>query len=298
MKLIREHCCCPSFLIAVAGPWLCVLGAVFVDYVVVEELTDFIWIGDHPYKDYKVKSVARILASLGKGLAELEEFYKGLPLNNPQPDHQRFFPFIQHYTVEGVVIKFKYQEYLKPKTPESASKALFIATTETEEPRHIIVKFVERYNTEAHRLLAASNHAPELIYYSTDDPDPPNLGGLFMVVMEYVDGQTAHDWYGKQRLPQHIFKQVEEALGILHEQNLVFGDLRQPNIMIKKDERVLLIDFDWCGNHNTNTYPFRLNDDRDPERGIGWHAGVKRGGTMKKEHDVHMLDKMRPVLIS
>jgi hypothetical protein len=36
---------------ALVGPWICILGAVFVDQVVVEELMDLIWIGGHPRKD-------------------------------------------------------------------------------------------------------------------------------------------------------------------------------------------------------------------------------------------------------
>lgn len=87
--------------------------------------------------------------------------------------------------------------------------------------------------------------------------------------MGYVDGKTAHQRY---QLPQPILDQVEEALGILHATNIVFGDLRHPNIMINKDERVLFIDFDWCGMHEEDTYPVSLNDFRDPANIIiNWH---------------------------
>src|ERR1700738_4719285 len=95
MKPIRNSCCCPTFLIALAGPWICVLGAVFVDHVVVQELTDFIWIGGHPYNDDKLKSVARILAALGEGITELVDFYSNLTPHNSQQDSQHFSPFIR-----------------------------------------------------------------------------------------------------------------------------------------------------------------------------------------------------------
>ncbi|KAI9460117.1 hypothetical protein BJY52DRAFT_1168714, partial [Lactarius psammicola] len=75
MDSFRNRCCCPSFLIAFTGPWICILGAVFVDHVVVQQLTDFIWIGGHPYDDDKLVSVTRILASLGAGITELRQFY-------------------------------------------------------------------------------------------------------------------------------------------------------------------------------------------------------------------------------
>lgn len=87
---------------------------------------------------------------------------------------------------------------------------------------------------------------------------------------------------------------VEEALGILHAKNIVFADLRHPNIMINKDERVLLIDFDWCRMHEEDTYTVSLNDFRDPANSINWHPDVKRGGRMAKEHDTFRLESMRP----
>lgn len=60
--------------------------------------------------------------------------------------------------------------------------------------------------------------------------------------------------YGIEQLPQPIFNQVEEALQVLHAENMVFAGLRPPNIMITKDEqRVQLIDFDWCGVHKEDT---------------------------------------------
>ncbi|KAI9456037.1 hypothetical protein BJY52DRAFT_1384109 [Lactarius psammicola] len=291
MEPVRNRCCCPTFLIALAGPWMCILGAVFVDHVVIEELTDFIWIGGHHYNDGKIKSVARILAALGTGIEELTQFYTNLTPHSSSQDPQRFYPFIRQYSVEGRVVRFSYQAYLVQKTPESHSKAIFLAITENEdeqEPRRkIVVKFVQRYNAEAHRLLATEGLAPELFYCSTKDPD---LAGLTMVVMEYIDGTTAHQRFSNDRLPQHIFDQVEKALRTLHARNFVFGDFRYPNIMITKDDRVRFIDFDWCGVHEEDTYPLSLNDAPD----INWHSDVKRGGKMSKLHDTYMLERMRP----
>jgi len=276
---------------------MCILGAVFVDHVVVQELTDFIWMGGHPYNDDKIKSVTRVLAALGRGIAELEEFYKELSFDDSQ-DPQRFFPFIRHYTVGEQIVRFSYKAYLMRKNLNSPSKAIFLATTDIEDRRdsrqEIVVKFVQRYNPEAHRLLAIAGRAPELLYCSKEDPHAPDLAGLIMVVMGYVDGKTAHQRYGNQHLPQPIFEQVEEALGILHAKKIVFADLRHPNIMITNDERVLLIDFDWCGMHEEDTYPVSLNDARNTTDSINWHPDVKRGSRMAKEHDIFRLERMKP----
>ncbi|KAH9971624.1 hypothetical protein BJV74DRAFT_865776 [Russula compacta] len=83
-----------------------------------------------------------------------------------------------------------------------------------------------------------------------------------MVVMGYVHGETAHKQYGNRPLPQAVLSQVQDAIKILHAENIVFGDIRSPDIMLTEDERVMLIDFDWCGVYAEGTYPFSLNDAR------------------------------------
>jgi hypothetical protein len=36
---------CPTFLVASAGPWIVILGAVITDGVIVQRLTDYVWVG-------------------------------------------------------------------------------------------------------------------------------------------------------------------------------------------------------------------------------------------------------------
>ncbi|KAH8990253.1 hypothetical protein EDB92DRAFT_1799093, partial [Lactarius akahatsu] len=195
---IRNSCCCPTFLTAIAGPWMCILGAVYVESAVVQQLTDFIWIGSHPYDDRKLELVTRILATLRTGIAELQEFNRALSNRGVPHDSQRFFPFVRYYSVEGCVVNFSYRSYLFPDTsdtPKSPSKAMFIATTEVER-RDIIVKFTQRCNAEAHRHLATEGLTPELLYCSKEDPNSADLAGLVMTVMEHIDGKTAYEQYG------------------------------------------------------------------------------------------------------
>ncbi|CAE6474273.1 unnamed protein product, partial [Rhizoctonia solani] len=45
---LTNRCYSPSILIAIAGPWMCVLGAVFLNRPVVQPLTDLIWVGSNP----------------------------------------------------------------------------------------------------------------------------------------------------------------------------------------------------------------------------------------------------------
>ena len=128
---------------------------------------------------------------------------------------------------------------------------MFLASIESEGGRHsdqtVVIKFARIYDAGGHRLLADAGHAPELLYYSIED-----LGGLIVVVTGCVLGETAHKRYGINPLPQAIFNQVEDAMPVLHAENIVFGDLRPPNIMVTEQERVMPIDFDWCGARGRN----------------------------------------------
>jgi hypothetical protein len=83
--------------------------------------------------------------ALGRGIAQLEDFYKKLSFCDSQ-DSQCFFPFIRQYTVGEQIVKFSYKAYLTEKVSESPSKVIFLATTETENRQEscqeIVVKFV------------------------------------------------------------------------------------------------------------------------------------------------------------
>jgi hypothetical protein len=155
------------------------------------------------------------------------------------------------------------------------------------------VKFVQTYNATAHRLLAAAGRAPELLYCSMEDCESEYLGGLIMVVMGYLDGKTAQKRYkGKGLLPR-AFEQVEKVVLTLHGEDIVFGDLCLPNIVVMDEGKVMLIDFDWCRRHGVGTYPVSLNDNRDEDKGIDWHPDVKTGGRMMKEHDFYRLSCLK-----
>jgi len=115
---------------ALAGPWICILGAVFVDKVVVQELTDFMWIGGDPYDDGKIQRVARVLGALGEGIKELEEFYSKVGSGEPGKDAQRFFPFIREFVREGQLVRISYKAYLVGKGVDGGMRPIFLARME------------------------------------------------------------------------------------------------------------------------------------------------------------------------
>ena len=153
----------------------------------------------------------------------------------------------------------------------------------------VVVKFTAQYDPNAHRLLANEGFAPAL------HACVPVCGGLFMVAMDFVCGQTAWKATQQSKLPYDIYKDIETAISLLHSHDFVFCDLRTPNIMVvpesDPDSRPhgMLIDFDCVGIYDMGRYPASLNDDL-PEFGS---SGIQRYGTMNKAHNVVMLSRFK-----
>lgn len=162
----------------------------------------------------------------------------------------------------------------------------------------MLVKFTTRYNPDAHRLLAAAGLAPHL--YSCSYV----YGGLYMVVMEFISGEVMEYLVAEKdkTVPLSVFDDVKAAIEKLHEKDIVFGDLRPPNIMCSpksedvdpgsgvktKRLRAKLVDFDWASIDGEGRYTATLHDD-EPEK---WVNGVGRYEVMRKEHDLGMLEKL------
>jgi len=83
-----------------------------------------------------------------------------------------------------------------------------------------------------------------------------------------------------------VQSEVRRALELLHSNGLVFGDLRPPNVMINKNGKVKLVDFNWPGEEGQAKYPSLMS------QGIAWPEGVKALAVMKREHDLDMLGKL------
>lgn len=263
-------------------------GGVFVDRVIIEPLTDYLWIGGGDVGD-PILRFARLFRVLKEGLERLHSHYAGLPINPfrpSKPNPSRFYPFIRSFSVNGNPVDFQYERRLAEQP-----NPMFAGSTTL--GQKIIIKFVTDYHVLAHRILEVEDLAPKLLYYSGEDELAPSLSPYHMVVMEYLDGNTAHDIYSDKPLPTHLFRIVRRAIRLLHENNIVFGDLRPQNIMISGDRsKARLIDFDWCGEHQISRYPVTF----DHQNGIPWHANAGAHTLMMKDHDNHMLRHLNPVI--
>ncbi|KAG8944248.1 hypothetical protein FRC03_002135 [Tulasnella sp. 419] len=265
-----------------AGPWFCVLGAIFLDKILVQPLTNYICLSPYP-EEKQSYYIAQVFTVLSEGISALNKFYRSLPsYSGAMLRQRRFDPYIRSYICNVTKQKqtFEYLGQLVGNQPKS-TKAIFKAETDEPDKKSIVVKFAERYNVAAHLLLAKNGFAPKLLYPPSDDRIC-RVGTWSMIVMEFVDGQNAAEEYGNRQLPESILKEIKRALDILHGENWVFGDLRLPNIMIRNGQP-LLVDFDWCAREGEGTYPINLN-----HLSVKWAKGVERCGLMQKEHDIDM----------
>ena len=249
-------------------------------------------------------TVARLFMALADALGCLQDYYLNVDIASPEERRNCIFPERRSYPGESGCVQFKYLSQL---FPDQKNKAIFKALTS--DGRTIIVKFTDRYNATAHRLVAASNLAPQLLFCSSEETSEPSIGYI-MVVMEFLEGKTVGERFaitsdGHLKGPSGILKNVSEdvykAIRILHNAGLVFADLRPPNIMVVRD-RAKLVDFDWCDLDGEASYRGDLNvrdpSDRESLGSIKWHPEVERGGVMRQKHDIWMAEQLFHILSS
>ena len=68
---------------------------------------------------------------------------------------------------------------------------------------------------------------------------------MVVMDMEFIEGDTLQELGEMASNPAIQQYQIESAIQLLHNHNLVFADLRMNNVMIKKsNQQMMLIDFD------------------------------------------------------
>ncbi|KAI0086843.1 hypothetical protein BDY19DRAFT_995585 [Irpex rosettiformis] len=287
-KAVSDRCCCPALLISMAGSHLMISGAVFTDAFICEPLVNMfvgpITTATNPTQSdlhTGIRQVALVSRAVSVCIAKLADFYVSLPAKSisgspglmctPCTPHFKKFPFA------GGSIELEYIERLETyDTPKSVFKARLKDTSSTS----VVVKFTPTYNKQAHELLGEAMLAPKLWFCER----VPEVGGLYVVVMEYVKVDPTHALAND--LNPAAIKSLRNTVHLLHNANLVHGDVRDPNVLVTQDG-AMLIDFDWCGEEGRARYPYDISLD-----GISWHKGVVPGGEIKKEHDMFMLSNL------
>ncbi len=116
-----------------------ILGAVITDGVIVQRLTDYVWVGmDSVLNESRITRVARVFHALKTSLEELRSYYENVKITGDLPVGSRYFPSITSYPDNGERIRFEYVGYLE----NSSDCTTLRARTPTQD---LVVKFVDRY---------------------------------------------------------------------------------------------------------------------------------------------------------
>ena len=113
-------------------------------------------------------------------------------------------------------------------------------------------QYKKRFLNEA-RLLARLNHQNIITLYDYIENDT----GIFLIT-EYVNGQTLNEYVDLVSGPMpetkavKIITQILDAIGFMHNKNMIHRDIKPSNIMIKPDNTIKLIDFGIAKHLQTN----------------------------------------------
>jgi serine/threonine protein kinase len=109
-------------------------------------------------------------------------------------------------------------------------------------------EFVQRFQREAR--AAASLQHPNIVFIHDvgQQEGPGRAGGIYYLVMEYLEGETLKDLMRREApLPPqrvaHIVEQVSAALDYAHQRGSIHGDIKPTNIFVGKGDHVTVTDF-------------------------------------------------------
>ena len=296
LELIRASCC-PTFLVELVGPAICISGAVYHEFISIDPLTPMLYLFFLPHNPLMMQ-LARVFKALKMGLLELKEYYEKLqPAPESSMSSRSFsdplcYPYLNTFSTSTQTFHFVYSNKIlngngrvfegKITSIENLSETQHEMKLNSPPSigHEIIIKFVRRYGTAGHLLLSSQSPSLAPLLYSV-----LSVGaGWQMVVMEKISNL--------QSLPsdptESMTKRLREAVGLLHSNNFVHGDLRSNNVLVSNDgNNLYLIDFDWCGKEDEDVYPYFMNG-----VDIQWADGASDGKKLKKRHDEEMLSRL------
>ncbi|TFK16458.1 hypothetical protein FA15DRAFT_676673 [Coprinopsis marcescibilis] len=285
-KTVRDASKCPCILITMAGPYISFAGFIFSDIYVIQPFTDYIALAGTPSGTRaRIRHISKYFSIFKKGLLMLRSGYKRMDIvgSNSGISVARLLP---HPSYKDDSRPPESLEFLRQYATVYGRPCYHLYEAKYGD-KHALVKFCETYSVDAHRLLADNGLAPEL-YYSSE-----LRGGITIVVMANIcSATTAYRTFKGRRLPTAVMTKVRKAIEILHQNDIVYGDLRRPNVLVEEVQgdssmpwRVWLCDFDWAGKAGEGRYSPRLNTGE-----IHWANGVEPNGIMEKVHDLEMLE--------
>jgi len=221
---------------------------------------------------------ARCFGATKKAILALKHYYQSeLPLISRLHPAQRpdlAFPHPSQYVSldDGTIHALKYLSHLHE------DKLVFSGTAANAE---VCIKFVRQYSKETHLLCSSLGFAPTLKGFELVP------GGWYIVVMDFIN-DVYHD-LGDSPTKASFETEVRESVTKLHQAGFVHGDIRNTNIMVKKNGSpgIMLVDFDWAGVIGDVRYPMNVND-VDIKRPYG----ACDNELIMAQHDMLMVDFM------
>ncbi|KAG1758797.1 hypothetical protein EV702DRAFT_986044, partial [Suillus placidus] len=276
----------PCFMVVIFGPFIIFAGAVWTLRPAIQILSTPIAFNFHSTDSYNHITAARHMAAFRKAVRTLQRHYERLPPDSElvsKLSHPTIFPYPTTFTSldDNSTIAFKYREHLEEDGGKSKRLIFFGTLDEGDAEVPICIKFVQDYSRDAHTHCANAGVSPRLRGFEQLP------GGWYMAVMDrLVAYDVLADLPIDELIPRSVFDSIGKELGTLHARNLVHGDIRDTNILLKREDRTqfMIIDFDWAGVADVVRYPANVNY-RDIER----PHDARDGLPIKAAHDDAML---------
>ncbi|KAI9069718.1 hypothetical protein FKP32DRAFT_1586656 [Trametes sanguinea] len=299
LQRLRATCCCPCLLIGIAGPRIIVSGAVFAETLLIQELSDYRSSVPRPTLskrsmfDQQIYETGRLFRAIKTAIDDLGAFYQSLKLPPVPPHRSRLAAFLAppkayigpqftRFEADGQAVTLTYTGRLSDEYPFQAVFTAVARKEGSDVGHDVVVKFTHNYCEEGHKLLAdhrtpggAPRPLAPRLWHCSENADV----GMYVVVMDWIMDTE------ERTMTEEDHATLREAIALLHGRNLVFGDLREPNVLLIKGGGLMLIDFDWCGREGTARYPRDMNEDGS----IPWAEDAQAGQLIKKQHDLQML---------
>lgn len=241
--------------------------------------------GAPPY-EARICQAAATFDALHNAVRGLEDYYSGFKNSTPKPSRLLPSPTLMlplEPDIQAILDRLtfiKFLEYDGRPSKNDFNRALYLGDLSG---RSVVVKFCWHHSSEAHEALAAHSLAPHM-YLCVNV-----RGGMKMVVMDHLGPpwKNLTSMYYRRPIPSETRDVVYCALRILHDANVVFGDVRRSNLFGDPDDpkKVMLVDFDFAG--KDVYYPLGLNTNS-----IQWVEGVEPGGKILQEHDLGMCARL------
>ena len=266
---------------SLAGATLGFVGLAFTDRTNIQVLEQPIRL-DYHHTDVKLRTMtARYLGALRKATDRLRRYYESdlpqLETHGSAIGSDARLPCysLYHDLADSVERRIRYSSQPMP------DKLIFFGESDGTK---VCVKFATRYSRDTHIRCASMGIAPPLRGFEA------LAGGWFMVVMDRIDDVFEPLDTSGSRLTNELRELVLEKTTLLHRAGFVHGDLRDTNLMVRKDGQpgFMWVDFDWAGGIGEVCYPMNVNTDP----ALGRPPGAIDGEIIKIDHDVEMLRKI------